>query len=84
MLPWKRKSSVEQRPEGGPQTHSFKMKLGGSEFEAHGLGLVVAFVAVLALSMALFLGSGAAKTALGGLGSVLGGATVSAPEKQSR
>ena len=41
--------------------HFFRMKAGGTEFEAHGLGLIVAALTVIVLLAALFFGATASR-----------------------
>lgn len=45
--------------------HSFRMKFAGTEFEAHGLGLIVALFAVILILTAIVFG-GVATTQAGG------------------
>lgn len=60
--------------------HSFRMKAVGTEFEAHGLGLIVAFVAVVLIIAVVAVG---AVTATGRLMN-FAGASQSAPAPLER
>lgn len=47
--------------------HSFRMKAVGTEFEAHGLGLIVAAMAVVLILTAIIFGGAATTQAVGGI-----------------
>ena len=50
-----------------PPRHSFRMKAVGTEFEAHGLGLIVAAMAVVLILTAIIFGGSATTQAVGGM-----------------
>lgn len=55
------------RPTPLPPRHSFRMKAVGTEFEAHGLGLIVAAMAVILILTAIIFGGAATTQAVGGI-----------------
>lgn len=61
--------------------HSFRMKAVGTEFEAHGLGLIVAAMAVVLILTAIIFGGAATTQAVGGLFDRIAQAEPEAPER---
>ena len=72
---------ISPPPAAAPAKHSFRMKAMGTEFEAHGLGLIVAAFAVVLILIAVIVGSDAATQAVGGVFSRIDQATPGPLEK---